>query len=207
MTADDRPSDHQGLNYLTGAGLPLRRTCRAARGTRCRRRCSRRRRGPRWAGGAWSRSCRAGASPRSSPTMQPEFSGPLSRKILAFSIQALYEWCRKLRTPCILTATLSNFESARKRFQFGASCSAPGVGPPGHGRHCHSTGSLAASDCHSLGTYILILLPLLSFSVKMTVSPSARPAAEVVDDDLRAGEVARHPMHQHPSLRLALRTP
>ena len=35
---------------------------------------------------------------RPSPTMLLEFSGPLSRKRLAFSIQALYKWCRKLQT-------------------------------------------------------------------------------------------------------------
>ena len=42
------------------------------------------------------------------------------------------------------------------------------------GRHCHSTRSLAVVECHSLGIYTLILLSLLSFSVKMTVSPWAR---------------------------------
>ena len=31
------------------------------------------------------------------------------------------------------------------------------------GGHCHSTLSLAASGCHSVGIYILILLPLLPF--------------------------------------------
>jgi hypothetical protein len=46
---------------------------------------------------------------------------------------------------------------------------------PSPGRHCHSTLSLAVIDCHSLGIYILILLPLLSFlpKSKMTVSPLA----------------------------------
>ena len=32
--------------------------------------------------------------------------------------------------PLTLTATLSNFDSARSRFQYGVLCSAPGVGPP-----------------------------------------------------------------------------
>jgi hypothetical protein len=41
------------------------------------------------------------------------------------------------------------------------------------GRHCHSALSLTAVDCHSLGIYLLILLPLLSFSAEMTVSPRA----------------------------------
>ena len=41
------------------------------------------------------------------------------------------------------------------------------------GRHCHSTLALAVFACHSLGVYTLILLPLLSFSVKMIVSPWA----------------------------------
>jgi hypothetical protein len=45
------------------------------------------------------------------------------------------------------------------------------------GRHCHSTSSLTAVDCHSLGIYILILLLLLSLAVKMTVSPMATPTA------------------------------
>jgi hypothetical protein len=39
------------------------------------------------------------------------------------------------------------------------------------GRFCHSTLSLAVIGRHSLGIYILILLPLLSFSAKMTVLP------------------------------------
>ena len=46
------------------------------------------------------------------------------------------------------------------------------------GRHCHSTLSLTVIGCHSLGIYILVvvLLSLLSFSVKMTVLPWARPS-------------------------------
>jgi hypothetical protein len=43
------------------------------------------------------------------------------------------------------------------------------MGPTTHGRHCHSTLSLTAIDCHSLGIYTVILLPLLSVSIKMTV--------------------------------------
>jgi hypothetical protein len=38
-------------------------------------------------------------------------------------------------------------------------------------RHCHSTRSLTAIDCHSLGIYTVVLLPLLPFSVEMKVSP------------------------------------
>ena len=47
---------------------------------------------------------------------------------------------------------------------------------PCYGRHCHSTLSLAAIACRSLrvGIYMIILLPLLSFSIKMTASPLAR---------------------------------
>jgi hypothetical protein len=41
-------------------------------------------------------------------------------------------------------------------------------------RVCHSTLSLTAIGCHSLGIHTLILLPLLSFSAKMTVPPLAR---------------------------------
>ena len=43
------------------------------------------------------------------------------------------------------------------------------MGPTTHGRHCHSTLSLNAIDCHSLEIYTVILLPLLSVSIKMTV--------------------------------------
>jgi ABC-type multidrug transport system fused ATPase/permease subunit len=45
------------------------------------------------------------------------------------------------------------------------------TGRPSPGRHCHSTLTLAVIDCHSLGIYTVILLPLLSCSAKMTVSP------------------------------------
>ena len=38
------------------------------------------------------------------------------------------------------------------------------------GRHCHSARPLAVIDCHSVGIYTGVLLPLLSFSAKMTVS-------------------------------------
>jgi hypothetical protein len=44
---------------------------------------------------------------------------------------------------------------------------------PSPGWHCHSTLTLTVIDCHSFRIYTLILLSLLSFSVKMTVSPSA----------------------------------
>ena len=50
------------------------------------------------------------------------------------------------------------------------------AGAASRGRHCHSTLSLNAIVCHSLGICTLILLSLLSFSVKMTASPSAKPA-------------------------------
>jgi hypothetical protein len=46
---------------------------------------------------------------------------------------------------------------------------------PSPGRHYHSTLPLAVVDCHCVGIYTLILLPLLSFSVKMTVPPRAGP--------------------------------
>jgi hypothetical protein len=44
--------------------------------------------------------------------------------------------------------------------------------------HCHSTLSFyTAIEYHSLGIHTVILLPLLSFSVKMTVLPRARRCA------------------------------
>ena len=48
------------------------------------------------------------------------------------------------------------------------------AGAASRGRHCHSTLSLNAIVCHSLGICTLILLSLLSFSAKMTVSPLVR---------------------------------
>jgi hypothetical protein len=48
-------------------------------------------------------------------------------------------------------------------------------GPTRHGRHRHSTLSLTAIGCHCVGTDTVVLLPLLSFSVEMTVPPVARP--------------------------------
>jgi hypothetical protein len=45
-----------------------------------------------------------------------------------------------------------------------------------HGRHCHYTLSLANIDCYFLGIYTVFLLSLLSFSVKLTVSPLAAAA-------------------------------
>ena len=48
------------------------------------------------------------------------------------------------------------------------------AGLASHGRHCHSTLPLyAAIGCRSLRIYAVILQPLLSFSARMTVSPSA----------------------------------
>jgi polygalacturonase len=43
------------------------------------------------------------------------------------------------------------------------------------GQHRHSALSLTAIDCYSLGICAVILLPLLSFSVEMTVPPPAHP--------------------------------
>ena len=43
--------------------------------------------------------------------------------------------------------------------------------PTSHGWHGHSTLPLSVIDCHSLGIYTLIVLSLLPFSVKMTMSP------------------------------------
>ena len=48
------------------------------------------------------------------------------------------------------------------------------------GRHCHSTLSSTIIDCHSLGMHMIILLPLLSFSVKMIALPRAILARLVV---------------------------
>ena len=46
------------------------------------------------------------------------------------------------------------------------------------GRRRHSTPPLAAIDWHSVGIYTVLLLPLLSFSVKMIVWPVARNVSE-----------------------------
>ena len=56
------------------------------------------------------------------------------------------------------------------RFMQGASdrLSMGGGGATSPGRHCHSTQSLTAIDCHSLGLYTGILLALLPLSVKIT---------------------------------------
>ena len=65
---------------------------------------------------------------------------------------------------------------------------AAGVGfyglPSTAGRR-HLALSLAASNCRSSGICRVILLSLLSFSVRMTVSPSSRPAAQAVLADGR----------------------
>ena len=61
------------------------------------------------------------------------------------------------------------------------------------GRHCHSTRSLSVIDCHSLGIYTVILLPLLSFFVEMTVSrhrPGIWPARGWPSRRWRSGSVA-----------------
>ena len=43
----------------------------------------------------------------------------------------------------------------------------------GHGPHYYATLSLTAVGSHSLGIYAVLLLPLLSISVRMTVPPMA----------------------------------
>jgi hypothetical protein len=48
-----------------------------------------------------------------------------------------------------------------------------GLEAPSPGRHCHFTLSLTVIGCHSLAVYTVILLSLLSTSVKMTDSPMA----------------------------------
>ena len=53
----------------------------------------------------------------------------------------------------------SSFSAARSRAS------------PSPGRHCHSTLPLTVMACHCLGIYTIILLPLLTFAAKMTVSP------------------------------------
>ena len=50
----------------------------------------------------------------------------------------------------------------------------PASGATSPGRPCHFTLALTVIGCHSLGIYIVTLLPSLSFSVKMTVLPRAR---------------------------------
>jgi hypothetical protein len=56
----------------------------------------------------------------------------------------------------------------------GALCSATATsGTASHGRVCRSILPLAGIDRHSLGIYIVVLLPLLSVSAAMTVSPRA----------------------------------
>jgi hypothetical protein len=66
-----------------------------------------------------------------------------------------------------------------------------GGGPQvSQGRHCHSTLSLTVSDCHSLGSYIIILLPSLSCFVEMTVSS---PWAT-------AGQRLQRPHHSQPHI-------
>ena len=68
------------------------------------------------------------------------------------------------------------------------------------GRHCHSTLSSAVVGCHSLGIYIVVLLPLLSLSVKMTASPRANGAGQPEQRD--AALQYDHPDHP-PAHRLA----
>ena len=56
----------------------------------------------------------------------------------------------------------------------GALCSATATsGTASRGRHCRSTLPLAGIDCHSLGIYTVVLVPLLSVSATMTVSSRA----------------------------------
>ena len=51
-------------------------------------------------------------------------------------------------------------------------------------RHRHSTLSLGAIDGYSLGIYAVLLLLLLSFSVKMTVSPVATASPSTLSASL-----------------------
>ena len=45
--------------------------------------------------------------------------------------------------------------------------------PASHGRHCQHCHCYTVIGCHSLAVYTVVLLLLLSFSVKITVSPMA----------------------------------
>ena len=65
--------------------------------------------------------------------------------------------------PCPVMVPSTAFDSGKRRERI-AGLSSPG-------RHCHSTRSLAAIGCHSLGICTVILLSLLSFSAEMRVSP------------------------------------
>jgi hypothetical protein len=61
------------------------------------------------------------------------------------------------------------------------------------GPYCHSTLALAVIRCQSLRIYVVVLLPMLSFSVKMTASPVARRAESRRHPalvQLRLGDVA-----------------
>jgi hypothetical protein len=74
----------------------------------------------------------------------------------------------------------------------------PYTGTSSPGRRCHSTlRSLAVIGCHSLGIRALTLLPLLSFSVTITVSPRARHQSCLralgLDDVPRDHEERHHP--------------
>jgi hypothetical protein len=59
------------------------------------------------------------------------------------------------------------------------------------GRRCHSKRSLAGIAGHSLGIYMIILLPLLSCLVKMTASPRANPGRPLRRQRLRPGARGR----------------
>jgi hypothetical protein len=72
----------------------------------------------------------------------------------------------------------------------------------GHGRHCHSTQSLAGIGCHSLGVYLLTLLSLLSFSVEMIVSPMARLAVPPPAVSRRTASTVRRLAQPLPSARV-----
>jgi hypothetical protein len=60
-------------------------------------------------------------------------------------------------------------------YNYGASSEGRAGILPHTGRHCHSTLPLTVIHCHCLGVYTVILLPLLSLSVEITVSPLAAP--------------------------------
>ena len=84
---------------------------------------------------------------------------------------------------------------------------APLCQSPSTGRPCHSTRSLTAIGCHCLhvGIYTVILRSLLSFSVKMTVSPRATVAAMLLGA-VRTAQVEHCPARK-PQKRVVKRPP
>jgi hypothetical protein len=70
-----------------------------------------------------------------------------------------------------------------------------GEGSPSRGRHCHSALSLTVIDCHFLGIYTVVLL---SFSIKMTVSPRARLTVLLEVCPRRLRQQRARPLLMHP---------